>query len=245
MNQKMNATMTKALTHALLEPEDEKRLARRAYRGDKKARDEMVVRNLRFVAWVARESYEIQLPLEDRIAAGWTGLIRAAEKFDPDKGVKFMTYAVWWIRQAIQKAGSDGTIRIPQNVIRDRMRLQNGREDELTPSQKEQVKTAAKAMYVKSLDDPEHRALCNLPDDIPAPDEQALENDACDHIAAAIEVLPPRTADIIRRHYGIDPYTPQSYQVIGDAHDISRERVRQVLEGAYRQLRRNKALARL
>ena len=103
----------------LLSLEEEKELGKRAKEGDKEAQDQLVIHNLRFVVSVAKQYQRQGLPLEDLISAGHEGLITAAQKYDVDRGFKFISYAVWWIRQSILKAlySSSRTIRLPLNQI--------------------------------------------------------------------------------------------------------------------------------
>lgn len=245
----------------LLTPEEERALARRAKDGDQEALDELVRHNLRFVVSVAKQYSKSGVPFEDLINEGNLGLIRGARRFDVDRGYRFISYAVWWIRQAIlQYLGEQSrTVRLPLNksavlnrITRESQRLgqELGRDpskDEIakrigvTPAVVEQVME----MPVKhfSLDDPADGKegdffADTLSDDItPTPEESVYETTRNDDIAAAIATLNEREQDIVNRYFGLEGNPPHTLEEIGQVYHLTRERVRQIRDRALVRLR--------
>jgi RNA polymerase primary sigma factor len=247
--------------YPLLKREDEVELAKLIRVGDEEALDKLVRSNLRFVVSVAKKYQNQGVPLSDLINEGNLGLIRAAHKFDETKGIKFISYAVWWIRQSILAAlaRSGRPVRVPLNrtadltrVLRatELLRQQLGREptpEEVAP----QVDLAVDV--VQSL------AALNIPDvrlDAPldpdgdrslldrfavagAVDAEAeiMERFLADEVAAALRTLPPRDARVLRLYFGLDGGHEHTLEEIGALFGITRERVRQLRDRALRRLR--------
>jgi len=245
----------------LLTLEQERALARRAKNGDQEALDELVRHNLRFVVTVAKQYSKSGVPFEDLINEGNLGLIRGARRFDVDRGFRFISYAVWWIRQAIlQYLGEHSrTVRVPLNksavlnrITRESQRLGQvlGRD----PSKDEIAKRIGVSaavveqvleMPVKhfSLDDPADGKegdffADTLSDEItPSPEESVYETTRSDDIAAAIASLNVREQDILNRYFGLEGNPPHTLEEIGQVYHLTRERVRQIRDRALVRLR--------
>ena len=253
----------------LISREEEAELARRIRQGDEEALDKLVRSNLRFVVSVAKKYQNQGVSLADLINEGNLGLIRAAHKFDETKGIKFISYAVWWIRQAILQglAEQSRLVRVPLNRAgtlhrigkRASLLLQElGREathaeiaEGMDITEEEVAKTMAISQVHLSLDAPivpgeDNRLLDYLPDTVhPTPDEQAFEKALVEAVAASLDGLKEREARILRLYFGIDGREPMTLEEIGALLGITRERVRQIKEKALSRLRhvsRSKAL---
>lgn len=245
----------------LLKPHEEIALARRVRAGEQDAMQELVRRNLRFVISVAKKYQNRGLPLTDLIGEGNVGLMTAARKFDPDQGVKFISYAVWWIRQAILQALAEQSriVRVPLNRAgtlhrigkRSSALLQElGREptaeeiaEGMDISEEEVAKTLSISQSHLSLDAPltpgeDNRLLDYLPDTLsPTPDEQTFEHAMCESIERVLRTLKEREARILRLYFGLDGSEPMTLEEIGSLLGITRERVRQIKEKALSRLR--------
>ena len=246
--------------YPLLTPEEEKDAALRARSGDTDGLDLLVRSNLRFVISVAKKYQNRGLGFLDLIQEGNVGLITAARKFDPDQGVKFISYAVWWIRQSILAALArhGRSVRLPLNratelarVVRVRAELRQGsnREPtveeiaelaELTPATVEMLQTLTVAAV--RLDAPvgdsedSHVAERFLTDE--ADLEEAIEALLLkQHIAEALRSLRPRDARVVRLYYGLQGEQPHTLEEIGGLLGVTRERVRQLRDRALRELR--------
>ena len=247
--------------YPLLTREDEVELARRIRQGDAEALDKLVRSNLRFVVSVAKKYQNQGVALGDLINEGNLGLIRAAHKFDETKGIKFISYAVWWIRQAILQALAEQSriVRVPLNRAgalhrigkRSSALLQElGREptaeeiaEELDISESEVERTLALSQSHLSLDAPltpgeDSRLLDYLPDQFsPAPDDETYERALSVTIEEALSTLKEREAKILRLYFGLDGQEPMTLEEIGSLLGITRERVRQIKERALVRLR--------
>jgi RNA polymerase primary sigma factor len=247
--------------YPLLTREEEVELARRIKQGDEEALDKLVRSNLRFVVSVAKKYQNQGVALGDLINEGNLGLIRAAHKFDETKGIKFISYAVWWIRQAILQALAEQSriVRVPLNRAgalhrigkRSSVLLQElGREptpeeiaDELDLSHEEVERTLALSQSHLSLDAPltpgeDSRLLDYLPDHLsPAPDDETYERALSTTLEEALATLKEREAKILRLYFGIDGEEPMTLEEIGSLLGITRERVRQIKERALVRLR--------
>jgi len=248
--------------YPLLTREDEVDLARRIRTGCDESLDRLVRSNLRFVVSVAKKYQNQGVALGDLINEGNLGLIRAARKFDETKGIKFISYAVWWIRQAILQALAEQSriVRVPLNRAgalhkigrRSSTLLQElGREptveeiaEELDLSHEEVQRTLAISHSHLSLDAPltpgeDNRLLDYLPDQFASgPDDETYERALSGTIEEALSTLKDREARVIRLYYGLeDGRDPMTLEEIGALLGITRERVRQIKEKALARLR--------
>jgi len=245
----------------LLSREQEVELAQRIKKGDEEALNSLVRSNLRFVVSVAKKYQNQGVALADLINEGNLGLIRAAHKFDETKGIKFISYAVWWIRQAILQALAEQSriVRVPLNRAgalhrigkRSSALLQElGREptvdelaDELDLSKEEIQRTLSLSQSHLSLDAPltpgeDNRLLDYLPDQYsPAPDDETYETALSHTVEEALGTLKEREAKILRLYFGLDGQEPMTLEEIGSLLGITRERVRQIKEKALLRLR--------
>jgi RNA polymerase primary sigma factor len=247
--------------YKLLTRQEEVELAQQIRTGDEDALDKLVRSNLRFVVSVAKKYQNQGVALSDLINEGNLGLIRAAHKFDETKGIKFISYAVWWIRQAILQALAEQSriVRVPLNRAgalhrigkRSAMLLQElGREptveelaDELDISEEEVRRTLSLSQTHLSLDAPltpgeDNRLLDYLPDQFaPGPDDETYDRALLDTVAEALGTLKEREAKILRLYFGLDGHEPMTLEEIGSLLGITRERVRQIKEKALLRLR--------
>lgn len=247
--------------HPQLTPAEEKSLTEQIAQGDDKAREKLVTSNLRFVIHVAKSFKNQGLSMADLINEGNMGLITAARKFKPEKGYKFITYAVWWIRQNILKALEVQTraIRVPANVINDLNKLRKVESDlsqhldrhpdpeELATEANLPVKkinyTLESVYNTVSLDTPMYDDTnVTLQETLPdtqnlQPEDAYMQNAMHNDIHNALNVLPDRDRTILHLCYGFNDEEPATYQHIGTQLGVSRERVRQLKEDALNRLR--------
>ena len=240
---------------------EEVEVARKIRQGDEDARNRLVEANLRFVVSVAKDYQNRGVPLPDLISAGNMGLITAAERFDENKGFKFISYAVWWIRQAILQtlAEQSRTVRLPLNKIgllykisKASRKLQQARADapdpeeiarQLDDSVDEVKETLMCGRAVRSLDaafrEEEDRSLLDvLPDERQeSPENQVMRGCLRGQIDAALGSLMGREAEILSLYFGLDGEEPMTLDQIGARFGLTRERVRQIKEKALHRLR--------
>jgi RNA polymerase primary sigma factor len=246
---------------ALLTSQQEIAIAKRVRAGDDEAMQELVKRNLRFVISVAKKYQNRGLALTDLIGEGNVGLLTAARKFDPEQGVKFISYAVWWIRQAIlaSLARQGRTVRVPLNRTADLSRIvrtaENLRQElrrEPTPEEIAQS-TGLSVDVVQSLAalntsdvrldaplDPEgDRSLIErfIADEQGDPEAQAMDKFLSEEIENALRTLPPRDAKVLRLYFGLDGGREHTLEEIGGMLGVTRERVRQLRDRALKRLR--------
>jgi len=244
-----------------LSREREVELSARIQEGDMQARDELVQANLRFVIDVAKNYQNRGLSLSDLISAGNVGLLTAAERFDGTKGYKFISYAVWWIKQSILQTIAEHarTVRLPLNklsllkdISKASRRLGQGRESEpgieeiaaeLGVPAQEVLETMLSARSVRSLDESfeedDERSLLNiLADNTQAtPDDNVLHTSARTQLEEVLESLDERELRIIRLYFGLDGSEALTLEQIGGLMGLTRERVRQLKERALGKLR--------
>ncbi|CAN5117092.1 MAG: sigma-70 family RNA polymerase sigma factor [Gemmatimonadetes bacterium] len=247
--------------YPLITRDEEARLARRIREGDQGALETLCRSNLRFVVSVAKKYQNQGVALSDLINEGNVGLIRAAHKFDETKGIKFISYAVWWIRQAILQALAEQSriVRVPLNRAgtlhrigrRSNSLLQElGREpsaEEIAKGMDISLEEVRKTLSISqthlSLDAPltpgeDNKLLDYLPDDYgPASDETALDGALKRAIMDSLGSLKPRESKILRLYYGLDGNEAMTLEEIGSVLGITRERVRQIKEKALGRLR--------
>ena len=245
----------------LLTAQQEVAIARKVRQGDDEAMQELVKRNLRFVISVAKKYQNRGMALTDLIGEGNVGLLTAARKFDPDQGVKFISYAVWWIRQAILSslARQGRTVRVPLNRTADLSRIIKASEilrqkmrREPTPEELSQL-TGLSVDVVQSLAalntgdvrldapmDPEgDRSLIErfVADEMPDTEEEAMNRFLTDEIEQALGTLPPRDAKVLRLYFGLEGGREHTLEEIGSMLGVTRERVRQLRDRALKRLR--------
>ena len=249
-----------------LPPEEEIRLARLIKKGDTIALDKLVKANLRFVISVAKEYQGQGLPLQDLISEGNLGLIKAAQRFDETRGFKFISYAVWWIRQSILQALAEQSrvVRLPLNRVGainkigralEQLEKVFGREPSINEVASKMDMTAFEVADVLntsarhlSLDEPfKDEDGNNLLDVIESdryapPDNMLMQESLQVEIDKVLSTLKPREAEIIKLYFGLDGDRPLTLEEIGEHFQLTRERVRQIKEKALRRLRHRSRL---
>lgn len=258
----LNAYLQEVSKIDLITADEEVELAQRIREGDEVALNKLVNSNLRFVVSVAKQYQNQGLSLSDLINEGNVGLVKAAKRFDETRGFKFISYAVWWIRQSILQAIAEQsrTVRLPLNKIgtinkirKAQIHLQQRLERQPTAKELaqeldmtiDQVKSSLKnANRSLSMDAPfkEGENENNLYDvlksgESPNPDKQLMRESLQTEIDRALNTLTEREADIVRLNFGLANQPSMTLQEIGDTFDLSRERVRQIREKAIRRLR--------
>ncbi len=247
---------------SLLSREEEDELARRAREGDEKARDQIVQANLRFVVNVAKKYQNQGLPLIDLISEGNIGLMNAIERFDVDKGYHFISYAVWWIRQAILKAICEKSrmIRLPLNranelvqidKVRKRLLSETGEEPdpaEIAEELKMNPEMVADLISISqdlvSLETPVYaeKDSSSLGEfiedrDYQSPDDTVMELALKDDINKVLETLSEKESEILQFRFGLNHRRPMSLKEIGDRYSLTKERIRQIEKKAISRLR--------
>jgi RNA polymerase primary sigma factor len=242
----------------LLNREEEMELARKAFKGNVAAQEKLARHNVRFVVSVAKKFQNRGVPLVDLIGEGNLGLMTAARKFDPDRGVKFISYAVWWIRQAVQAAIArhGRPVRVPLNRTADLSRL--GRmptTEELARATGLTVEAVRSLSALNSeavrLDHPTRDGEGNerierfTSGEQESTDMSTMANSQTRDIEAALAALPPRDAKVLRLYFGLDDGNSRTLEEIGRMMGVTRERIRQLRDRALLRLREGETGDRL
>ncbi|MDD7455167.1 MAG: sigma-70 family RNA polymerase sigma factor [Bacteroidales bacterium] len=245
----------------LVTPEEEVELSQRIRKGDQKALEKLTRANLRFVVSVAKQYQNQGLSLPDLINEGNLGLIKAAEKFDETRGFKFISYAVWWIRQSILQALAEQSriVRLPLNQVGSLNKINKAlsqfeQKNERAPSNEElsemidipqdkisdTLRVSGRHVSVDApfVEGEDNSLLDVIPNDDSPSADKGLENESLSkEIERALQILTPREREIIKSFFGIG-CQEMTLEEIGERLDLTRERVRQIKEKAIRKLKK-------
>ncbi|GGK12333.1 RNA polymerase sigma factor RpoD [Yeosuana aromativorans] len=245
----------------LITADEEVELAQRIRAGDQKALDKLTTANLRFVVSVSKQYQNQGLSLPDLINEGNAGLVKAAKRFDETRGFKFISYAVWWIRQAILQALAEQSriVRLPLNKIGSINKINKAysfleQTHERAPSAQEiasnldlTLNDVKQSMRISgrhiSMDAPLKEGEASTLYDVvnsnesPKPDADLMNDSLNIEVNRALDMLSEKESDVLRHYYGINKKHPMSLQEIGDSFGLTRERVRQIKEKGIRRLR--------
>ena len=264
-NRRESHTLEKYFTEVsgvpMITPDEEVRLAKEIKKGNQDALDKLVRANLRFVVSVAKQYQNQGLTLPDLINEGNLGLIKAAKRFDETRGFKFISYAVWWIRQSILQALAEQSriVRLPLNKIgsinkinktfafleqaheREPSAEEIAKELDMTVNDvKESLKNSGRHVSMDApLVEGEDSNLYDVLNsgESPNPDRSLLHESLKTEIERALETLTPREADVVRLYFGLGEQHAMTLEEIGETFDLTRERVRQIKEKAIRRLK--------
>ncbi|QNL96769.1 RNA polymerase sigma factor RpoD/SigA [Treponema sp. Marseille-Q4132] len=256
---------------SLLSREEETDLALKAKAGDKAAKDKIVNANLRFVVNVAKKYQNHGLDLPDLISEGNIGLLTAVDRFDVSKGYHFISYAVWWIRQAILKAicEKSRTIRLPLNRANELVQIEHARK--LMAGDKTEEQEFAEVARMLKMDKQHVREMVNISRDMISldaqiassdndrtsvsdfiederydnPDEEAISNAMKRDIGNVLNTLKPNEAKVLSLRYGLNGTRPMSLKEVGDTCNLTKERIRQIEKHAIVRMRHPRRMQRL
>ena len=235
----------------LLDRDEEYKLAVMAKKGDSYARNRLVESNLRFVVSIAKQYHNSALPLSDLISEGNIGLLTAMDKFEPEKGYHFISYAVWWIRQSILKAIGEKSrmIRLPMNRTADLVQIlqaktnleENGYNDasiediaaECGMTKDQVLEVMQMSREVSSLDAPvgaeEDSSFGDfIESDLQKPDEVVMDEALKESVKRILDTLPERERGIIALRFGLEGKKPMSLKEVGELYNLTKERIRQI-----------------
>lgn len=250
----------------LLSNEEEVELAEKAAAGDKLAKNKIINANLRFVVTIAKKYQKKGLDIEDLISEGNIGLINAIKKFDVSKGYRFISYAVWWIRQSILKAICEKSrpIRLPLNRANELVRIEHAKKElystGLSLNEEDEITEVANML---NMDSTHVREMINISKEMAsldseiygkdnsyttmgemledtryaAPDTKLIEEDMNRELNDVIDTLKPNEAQVLRMRYGLDGQKPMSLKEVGEAFDLTKERIRQIEKIAIKRMR--------
>ena len=250
----------------LLSNEEEVELAEKAAAGDKLAKNKIINANLNFVVTIAKKYQKKGLDIEDLISEGNIGLINAIEKFDVSKGYRFISYAVWWIRQSILKAICEKSrpIRLPLNRANELVRIEHAKKElystGLSLNEEDEITEVANML---NMDSTHVREMINISKEMAsldseiygkdnsyitmgemledtryaAPDTKLIEEDMNRELNDVIDTLKPNEAQVLRMRYGLDGQKPMSLKEVGEAFDLTKERIRQIEKIAIKRMR--------
>lgn len=249
---------------SLITPEEEVSLARKIRTGDQEALEKMTKANLRFVVSVAKQYQNQGLSLGDLINEGNLGLIKAAQRFDETRGFKFISYAVWWIRQSILQAIVEYSrmVRLPLNKMTAYNKVNDAyvsfvQKNEREPTHEElaeilgvQEKDIANMLKggnrhisvdAPLSDDEGSMSMVDMMSlgDEDSPDLKLMEESVRKEVVEGLEILSPREIQVVSSYYGLDGNKPLTLEEIGERYDLTRERVRQIKERAIRRMRKS------
>jgi RNA polymerase primary sigma factor len=259
----LNAYIREISRYKPLSADGEKELGRRIQAGDQEALKRLVEANLRFVVSYAKRYRGLGLSFLDLIHEGNLGLMEAAKRFDAERNVKFISYAVWWIRQAILHALSEGSrvFRLPQKLSGQVSKVESAR-DKLA-AELERAPTSEELAQKTALSEEEVEALLMAAgddvslstavgedgsmelgdtleqDSVPSVELELMRSSFVEQIQSVVDQLDEKERDVIRMRYGLDGEEPRTLQEIGEALGLSRERIRQIESKAKEKLRRN------
>jgi len=247
----------------LLTADEEVTLAKRIKKGDRKALERLVNANLRFVVSVSKQYQNQGLSLPDLINEGNLGLIKAAQRFDETRGFKFISYAVWWIRQSILQALAEQSriVRLPLNKIgsinkinKTFAQLEQEFQREPSPEEVAKILDLHPKVVEDSMNASNHHVSMDAPlkedentgnnlydimfsQDSPSPDNDLIGESLREEIERSLATLGEREAEVLRYYFGLNGYRPHTLEEIGQEFDLTRERVRQIKEKAIKKLK--------